>query len=317
MYTDGADGSRTNKLMMLHMSFLHDDDATKGTTAYNLQGLGIPVRDSRTHSFDPYFEAAGKRGGRRVSGRLFRRQLLSDIIGFRGLTTLFSRECTRILLHECYAWRVVDPAVPGMKAASDYITGKELCPTVMTWILEKLQMPHDFMRIGEVCYCMVYIEPEMAKQLLNSMHINARRRWVMSEKANQDPTHRETSTNAKHAPQFVHCSSVQINKVSIFDRNGKPHYFKECSEVMRLIAYMVQTLTPQKRDRNESMMEGDRYGLWNLVTPDVTAMRAQMGLFPPSLTPRGISNMAMLRPLDTMSDEPMFLRPRHYAKFLR
>lgn len=227
LYTDGAGGSPTDRLMMLHVSFVHDDDASKGTTEYTLKGLGIPVQDTGTHSFDPHFEAPSKCEGCRVSGRLFRRQFLSDIIGFRGLTTLFSRECARILLHECYAWRMGDPTVPGMKAASHYITGKELCLTVMTWILEKLQMPLDFMRIGEVCYCKVYIEQEMAKQLLNSMHINARRRWVMSEKANQDLTQRETATNAKHAPQFAHCSSVQINEIFIFDLSGKLHDVKK------------------------------------------------------------------------------------------
>ena len=253
MYTDGKGGKPNDRAMFLHPSFWHNDKDAQRITEYELKGVSVPTYGTGAYSYDPNFPTPGAES----KGRTLRRNTLAGLIGFQDLNLFFSRELINILVRECFQCCAGDPKVSkNLKPASDYIDGKELCPAVMTFVLETLQMPHDFMRIGDVCYCMVYIDPEAARQFVCSIHVNARRRWAESRQHHK-PLNQETQRNSLHAPQFVPCSDVQRNNISIYDKNTREHNCQECPQVVRLLAYVIQTLIPKDMDRMNKEGNGE------------------------------------------------------------
>ena len=190
-------------------------------THYDLKDVSIPTYETGVHSFDSTYV----NGGNKPNGCVFRRNSYASLVGFQDMGDLYERELLHIFVKEFYQWHIGDPTVaPRLVDVQDYISGKELCPAVLTIVLEILQMPHDFMRIGDVCFCMVHLPRDTAKQMLSSMHVNSCRKWE-EHKRNHPPATRETSRYAWHQPQFVPCSDVQGGHVIVGDKNGKDHAF--------------------------------------------------------------------------------------------
>ena len=194
MYTEGLGGKPNNRCLFVRPSFYHNDNDTQGVTEYELRDVNVPTYETGAYSFDPDVTCPGARS----PGHLFRRNPFSSLIGFRDIFVLFSQELVHILLRDCFQSVTGNPKLSWrFKKASDYIDGTKLCPAVMTFVLETLQMPHDFMRIGDVCYCLVYVDPKTARQLLCFMHINARRKWTES-KQNRKTPQQDTQRDSLH-----------------------------------------------------------------------------------------------------------------------
>ena len=138
------------------------------------------------------------------------------------------------------------------------------------------------------------------------MYVNACRKWTQG-KLNRRSLAQDTQRNSLHTLQFVPCSDLQFDTISIFDKNAKEHNCQEVPDVMRLLAYVIQTLDPKDMDRTKKTK-------WNLVTADVTATCARIGVLPTYLTPKEFSTFSMLRSINTMSDLPPFCRNQYYCK---